>query len=398
MIMIFDAQILRRVLTRCALMSLACLTMANIASAQTESLLYDFCSLSSCTDGQYPEVQLIEDPQGNFYGTTYEGGAHNGGTVFQLSPSGAFTVLYSFGASTTDGTGPVGTLVRDAKGNLYGVTASGGAYRSGAVFKITSGGVESIVHSFGANGSDGLYPTSGLVMDGHGNIYGTTAYGGKGFGAGTAYKVSPQGTYAILHYFVGGGDGLRPMAPLALDQQGNLYGTTELGGAFGEGSIFRITGGTESVLHSFSATGAAKADGVFPEGGLVVDAQGNLYGTTYDGGAFHTGVVFKLSPEGTETVLHSFGGNGDGIHTQAGLIIDGNGNLYGTSFQGGAFGAGIVYKLDSAGNETILHSFGSGTDGTYPHAGLLMDSAGNLYGTTEQGGTNNGGTVFEVTP
>lgn len=397
--MILDAKILRRVLTRCALMSLACLTISVTASAQTEGILYDFCTLSACSDGQYPEVQLVEDSQGNFYGTTYQGGAHNGGTVFQLSPSGAFTVLYSFGASTADGSGPVGTLVRDSKGNLYGVTASGGANRSGAVFKITPGGVESIVHSFGANASDGLYPTSGLAIDEQGNIYGTTSYGGKGFGAGTVYKVSAKGSYSILHYFLGGGDGLRPMAPLTLDQQGNVYGTTELGGAYGEGSVFRIaSGGTESILHSFSATGAAKADGVFPEGGLVVDAEGNLYGTTYDGGAFHTGVVFKLSPQGAETVLHSFGSNGDGIHTQAGLIIDGNGNLYGTSFQGGAFGAGIVFKLDSAGNETILHSFGSGTDGTYPHAGLLLDSAGNLYGTTEEGGKSNGGTVFEVTP
>lgn len=366
LIMIFDAEILRRVLRRCALMSLACLTVANIASAQTESLLYNFCALSSCTDGQYPEVQLIEDSQGNFYGTTYEGGVHNGGTVFQLSPSGSFTVLYSFGASTTDGTGPVGPLVRDSKGNLYGVTASGGAYRSGAVFKITPDGVETIVHSFGANATDGLYPTSGLLMDKHGNIYGTTAYGGKGFGAGTVYKLSAQGAYSILHYFLGGGDGLRPMASLALDEQGNLYGTTELGGTLGVGTVFKITaGGTESVLHSFSASAAAKEDGCFPEGALVVDPQGNLYGTTYDGGAFHTGVVFKLSPAGTETVLHSFGGNGDGIHTQASLILDASGNLYGTSFQGGAFGAGIVFKLDSAGTETILHSFGSGTDGAY---------------------------------
>ena len=392
------ATILRRISMGCALLTLVCLTAAS-AAAQSESVLYSFCGLSSCTDGQYPEVQLIEDPQGNLYGTTYEGGAHNGGTVFKLAPEGALTVLYSFGATSTDGIEPVGTLVRDSKGNLYGATAAGGVYRSGTVFKVGPDGTATVVHNFGASASDGLYPVAGLVMDGQGNIYGTTAYGGKGFGAGTVYEVSAKGSYAVLHYFVGGGDGLRPMAPLVLDQQGNLYGTTELGGTFGEGAVFKITSaGTESVLHSFSATGSAKADGVFPEGGLVVDAQGNLYGTTYNGGEFHTGVVFKLTPAGTETVLHSFGGTGDGLHTQAALIIDGSGNLYGTSFQGGAFGGGIVFKLDPGGNETILHSFGSGGDGAFPHAALLMDSAGNLYGTTEQGGTNNGGTVFEVTP
>lgn len=397
--MIFAAKISRSIFVGCALICLACLAVVNTALAQTEKALYNFCSLSACSDGQYPEVPLIEDSQGNFYGSTYEGGAHNAGTVFKLARGGGLTVLYSFGATSTDGIEPVGSLVRDSKGNLYGATAAGGVNRSGAVFKISPDGTETIVHSFGASASDGLYPVSGLAIDGQGNIYGTTSYGGKGFGAGTVYKVSAQGSYSIVHYFVGGGDGLRPMAPLALDQQGNLYGTTELGGAFGEGSVFKIaSGGKESILHSFSATGAAKADGVFPEGGLVVDAQGNLYGTTYNGGAFHTGVVFKLTPAGTETVLHSFGGTGDGLHTQAALIIDGSGNLYGTSFQGGAFGAGIVFKLDSLGNETILHSFGSGTDGAYPHAALLMDSLGNLYGTTEQGGTSNGGTVFEVMP
>lgn len=397
--MIFDSKIFHRVAMACALLLLGCATAPSAAFAQTESVLYNFCTLSGCADGQYPESQLIQDSAGNFYGTTYGGGTHNGGTVFKLASGGALTVLYNFGATSIDGTEPLGTLVRDSKGNLYGVTAAGGAFRSGTIFKISADGAESIVHNFGASSSDGLYPVAGLVIDQQGNIYGTTSYGGKNFGAGTAYKVNARGVYSILHYFVGNGDGLRPVAPVTLDRAGNLYGTTELGGASAEGAVFKITpAGIESILHSFSANGAAKANGVFPEGSVTVDVQGNLYGTTYNGGAFHTGVVFKLSPDGTETVLHSLGGIGDGIHTNASLIVDAKGNLYGTSFQGGAFGYGIVFELDPAGNETILHSFSGGSDGAYPHTGLIMDSAGNLFGATEQGGTNNGGTVFEVTP
>jgi uncharacterized repeat protein (TIGR03803 family) len=184
---------------------------------------------------------------------------------------------------------------------------------------------------------------------------------------------------------------------VSFDNAGNIYGATAYGGTDGEGSIFEISAsGKESVLHSFSAT--AIEDGVFPHGSVAMDSQGNLYGTTYDGGAFHTGVVFKLTPGGTFSVLHSFGSSGDGWHTNQGMVIDAQGNLYGTTFNGGAFGYGIVFKLSPDGTETILHSFSSGGDGAFPQGMLLLDSHGALYGTTEQGGTGNSGVVFEVTP
>ena len=369
------------------------------ASAQTESVLYSFCSLPNCADGSVPEAPPIRDAQGNLYGTTYTGGAHNSGTVYELARDGTFTVLYSFGASSTDGFQPMGGLVRDAQGNLYGTTVGGGAYLSGELFKISPQGIETILHSFGANSTDGLYPESSLVMDAKGNIYGTTPNGGKGFGSGTVFKLSTQGTYSVIYRFGGSPDGLGPSGPLFIDKGGNLYGTTGSGGAFGEGAVFKITPGkSEAVLHSFSATGAAKGDGVIPDGGVVMDAQGNLYGTTYQGGAFHSGVVFKVASDGSETVLHSFGATGDGGHTNSGLVLDAQGNLYGTTFQGGQFGGGIAFKLAPDGTETILHNFGSGSDGGFPHGGLLIDSAGNLYGVAEDDGAHNGGAVFEITP
>jgi uncharacterized repeat protein (TIGR03803 family) len=377
----------------------AFLTAAPPALAQTETVLYSFCSLASCADGSVPESQLTKDAAGNLYGTTYTGGAHNSGTVFKLDTRGVLTVLYSFGSISMDGFQPMGELVRDARGNLYGTTVGGGAFLSGTVFEVSPQGNETIVHSFGDRSGDGLAPEGGLTIDASGTLYGTTPNGGKGFGAGTVFEVSPQGAYSILHHFVGSGDGLRAVAPVTVDQSGNLYGTTELGGTHREGTVFKMSsGGKDSILLSFSADAGAIENGVFPQGGVVKDAQGNIYGTTYNGGAFHYGALFKLSPSGTETVLHSFGGSGDGLHTQSGLVIDAQGNLYGTCFQGGTFGAGVLFKVTPDGTETILHNFSGGPDGAYPHATMIRDLQGNLYGTTEQGGTNNQGTIFEVTP
>jgi uncharacterized repeat protein (TIGR03803 family) len=253
-----------------------------------------------------------------------------------------------------------------------------------------------VLHSFKGAPTDGRHPPSGhLIGDSAGNLYGTTEGGGAS-GFGVVFKLDMTGTETVLYSFTGGADGSNPFAGLIRDSAGNLYGSTEQGGdASGFGVVFKLdTTGTETVLHSF--TGGA--DGAHPYAGLIRDSAGNFYGTTKDGGASDAGVVFKLDTTGTETVLHSFRG-GDGAYSRAGVIRDSAGNLYGTTCFGGASGAGVVFKLDATG-ETVLYSFTGGADGGYPEAGLLRDSAGNLYGTASGGGlTNCGGgcgVVFKV--
>jgi uncharacterized repeat protein (TIGR03803 family) len=249
-------------------------------------------------------------------------------------------------------------------------------------------------------------------MDTAGNLYGTTQNGGSGggcsFGCGTVFKLAPAGNETVLHSFTGSpGDGGRPVAGLIMDTAGNLYGTTAEGGSgtctvingvpvSGCGTVFKLDpAGNETVLHSF--TGGS--DGIQALAALIMDQAGNLYGTTELGGSFGFGTVFKLDPSGNETVLHTFTGGNDGATPFfAGLIMDTAGNLYGTTFNGGASGYGTVFELDTAGNETVLHSFtGSPGDGASPPAALIMDKAGNLYGTTLIGGASGFGTVFKLT-
>ena len=304
------------------------------------------------------------DSAGNIYGTTYSGGANNnsGGTVFKLTPGSGGTysesVLWSFGG-TGDGVNPYAAgLIMDSAGNLYGTTAGGGAHSFGTVFKLTSG-------------SGGTY------------------------------------TESVLWSFGGTNDGKNPYARLVMDSSGNLYGTTYTGGANSHGTVFKLTpgsGGTysESVLWSFGGT----SDGTYPEAGLVMDSAGDLYGTTSGGGANNnSGTVFKLTPGSggtyTESVLWTFGATGDGASPYAGLVMDNAGNLYGTTSGGGANNnSGTVFKLTpgSGGTytESVLWSFGGTGDGVGPYAGLVMDSAGNIYGTTYIGGANRSGTVFKI--
>ena len=308
------------------------------------------------------------------------------------------SVLYSFGLPAgSDGQDPYASLVMDASGNLYGTTYYGGTNDTGTVFKITSSGAESVLYSFGPNtGSDGQYPAGSLIMDASGNLYGATQDGGKN-GTGTVFKIIPSGAESVLYSFgpSPGADGKTPTAGLVMDASGNLYGTTQFGSTSDSGTVFQITpSGTESVLHSFG-TGN---DGNGPEAGLIMDASGNLYGTTYSGGTNGKGTVFKISPSGTESVLHSFGTGTDGQNPQARLIMDRSGNLYGTTSGGGANGTGTVFQISPSGAESVLYSFGTGTDGQSPLAGLVMDASGNLYGTTYSGGTNGTGTVFRIVP
>jgi uncharacterized repeat protein (TIGR03803 family) len=333
------------------------------------------------------------------------------GAVFLL-PAGAvqtaraqtFTVLNTF--TGANGANPQAGLIRDSKGNLYSTTPSGYT-GAGIVFKLapsSSGYTESLLYGF-MGADDGGNPIAGLVQDSSGNLYGTTVRGGSS-GDGTVFKLAPSSsgyTESVLYSFTGGSDGAYPDASLILDAAGSLYGTTPNGGSSGNGTVFKLapssSGYTESVLYSFSGG----SDGAYPYASLILDAAGSLYGTTTRGGASQDGVVFKLSPPTTasstgytESVLHSFAGS-DGTFPHAGLTMDSAGNLYGTTVLGGSATYGTVFKLNTSGaNFSVLHMFTGGSDGENPNGGLVLDSSNNLYGTTTSGGSAASGTVFKL--
>jgi len=360
------------------------------AQAQTYTVLHKF--KGAPTDGRYPEYgHLIGDSAGNLYGTTYSGGASGYGAVFKLDPAGTETILYSF-TGEADGGFP-NAVIRDSAGNLYGTAGSGGAWNSGAVFKLDPAGTETVLYSFTGR-ADGAKPLAGLIRDSAGNLYGTASAGGVSEYTGVVFKLDTAGTETVLHTFTGGADGGDPEAGLIRDSAGDLYGTTSGGGVSHEGVVFKLDATGETVLYSF--TGGA--DGSQPVGGLLRDSAGNLYGTTPYGGASGNGVVFKLDTTGTETVLYSFTGGADGSQPEAGLIQDPEGNLYGTTYYGGAPENGVVFELDTTGTETVLYSFAGGADGSNPYAGLIRDSAGNLYGTARFGGISGSGVVFRIQP
>lgn len=378
--------------------------------AQTETILYSFCPQTTCTDGSSPEAGLAMDANGNFYGTTVVGGAYDEGTVFKVTSDGAETLLHSFNHRRGDGTQPAAPVILDAKGNLYGTASTKGAHNGGVVFKVALNGRETILYNFCslANCADGNQPLAGLVRDKAGNLYGTTLIGGAQ-NLGTVFKLTPSGVETVLHSF-GGSDGSSPWAGLVMDGQGNLYGTTYTGGdlslcnGLGCGTVFKVAAnGTETVLHSFcSQQGTSCTDGMNPRSGLLRDKQGNLYGTAYYGGTAGNGIVFKLALDGTETVVYNFQGTpNDAGHPVGGLLMDSAGNLFGTTYQGGIYNDGSVFEINNSGTETVLHSFGAtGSDGFWPMGNLLLNSAGNLVGATNSGGATSGahGMVFTLTP
>jgi uncharacterized repeat protein (TIGR03803 family) len=329
-----------------ALLGAALVAVAGFSSTdatQELTTLYSFTGGGS-GDGANPSAGLMADPAGNLYGTTAEGGASGRGTVFQLDPSGNLTVLHSFTGG--DGSHPRAALIADAAGNLYGTTISGGVQDAGTVFQLTPPGTLNVLYSFTGSG-DGALPWAGMIADASGNLYGTT-YGGGANGQGTVFQLDPSGTLTVLYSFTGGNDA-SPWAGLIADAAGNLYGTTE--GGDGPGEVFQLTpSGTPNVLHNFTGR-----DGAIPHGGLIFDAPGNLYGTTHNGGTSGYGTVFQLTPAGTLNVLHSFTGGSDGAYPEAGLIADTAGNLYGTTWGGGAGGQGTVFQLTPSGTLNILH-------------------------------------------
>ncbi len=351
-----------------------------------ETVLYSF---KGGSDGAVPLGALIRSSTGSLFGTTSEQGGC--GTVFELDTTGQEVPLYSFTCGT-DGANPQAGLVRDAAGNLFGTTVGGGRFGEGTVFEVDTTGKETVLYSF-TGGADGAEPWGGLIRDAAGSLYGTTFVGGNS-GLGTVFMLDVAGNETALYSFAGGADGALPMAGLVRDAAGNLYGTTVGGGGTGNaGTVFSVdTSGKEAVLYRF--TGGV--DGAIPQAGLIRDSVGNLYGTAFLGGELDYGTVFKLETSGALAVLHTFTGGSDGAKPGAGLILDAAGDLYGTTSAGGASGSGTVFEVDKASNEIVLYSFAGGTDGADPAAGLIQDAAGNFYGTTGAGGAYGFGTVFEV--
>jgi uncharacterized repeat protein (TIGR03803 family) len=376
------------------------------------------------TDGANSFSGLVFDPAGNLYGTTQQGGNTGYGTVFKLTrgSNGTWTetVLHNFhGPNGLDrgGLEPSAALVFDLAGNLYGTTLAGGVHGFGVVFKLSPGAngnwTETVLHAF--NGEDGGRPAAPLIFDKAGNLYGTST--GAPPRLGNVFELSPGSdgawTEAVLYTF-NGEDGGGSYGGLIFDTAGNLYGTSETGGAYKYfGLVFKLTPGgngkwRETVLHSFSS---ANGDGAYPASGLLLDAAGNLFGTAYGGGLpnceFGCGNVFELTPgAGTwsETILHEFSGGADGAAPLAAFAADAAGNLYSTTAFGGNpvcdAGCGVVFKLTAGANgkwsETVLNSF-DGSGGATPWSNVILDGAGSLYGTTSDGGNNGNGVVYEVT-
>jgi uncharacterized repeat protein (TIGR03803 family) len=376
---------------------LLCVTTAVPLPAQTFTTLHNF----NFTDGDDPQGALVQATDGNLYGTTYGGGAEGAGTVFKITPSGTLTTVYSFCARSgcSDGEFPYAALVQAANGSLYGTTTGGGANGDGTVFKITTGGALTTLHSFDV--TDGYLPYTALVQATNGNLYGTTVQGGAN-GAGTVFKITPSGTLTTLYSFCSQSDctdGKSPFSSLVEATNGNLYGTTFEDGADGYGTVFKITpGGTLTTIYSFNYT-----DGGNPEAGLVEATNGNLYGITSDGGATDSGTVFKITPSGTLTTVYNFCSEGncaDGYGSDAALLQATDGNFYGTTVLGGANcvsdgGCGTIFRITAGGALTTLHSF-DGTDGENPETGLTQDTNGKFYGTMQAGGANNGGTIYSL--
>ena len=379
------------------------------SAAQTEIVPETaFTTLHSFTgaDGSKSFAGLLQGKNGSLYGTTYFGGVKNDGEVFQVTTAGKLTTLHSFCSTNgcADGEYSYAMPVQGADGNFYGTTYLGGSKGDGTVFKMSPSGSLTTLHNFG--GADGSQPLAGLAAGSDGNFYGTTNLGGS-HGAGSVFKVTPSGQFTILHSFCSKAacaDGQSSYAGLIQASDGNLYGTTLSGGTQGHGTVFKITkGGIFSTLYSFCAQSGC-ADGEFPQTGLVQASNGNLYGTTILGGAYGSGTIFELTLSGALTTLYSAcsqTGCPDGNYLYAGLIQARDGNLYGIMQVGGAHNSGTIFKITPSGTLTTLYSFCSQpacADGQYPAAGLVQATNGNLYGTTADGGVHGDGTVFSIAP
>jgi uncharacterized repeat protein (TIGR03803 family) len=384
----------------CALFVLWATTAVTLP-AQTFKSLDSFDN----TNAAFPWATLIQGNDGNFYGTTQNGGntacALGCGTIFRITPNGKLT---TFSFDGTNGSQPFAGLVQAANGDFYGLTTAGGANDLGTVFKFTPNGGLTTLYSFAAD--TGYSPIGSLVLASDGNFYGTASSGGqptgdcKPSGCGTIFKITPKGKYTTLHNFNGLPDGGLPLATMTQAPDGKLYGTAStLGNAGSYGTVFTITTkGKFAVVHQFDNT-----DGAYPFGGLILGTDGNFYGQTDLGGASQYGAygtVYKMTPSGKVTTLHSFEQT-DGDNPISNLVQGTDGNFYGTAAYGGLYpNFGTIFKITSSGTFTTLHNFDS-TDGAYLYAGLLQATNGKFYGATFAGGSSSActfgcGTVFSL--
>ncbi len=400
--------------------------LGSASAGWTESVI---SRLVDAQGGNDPGQGLMMDKAGNLYGVTADGGPYDAGTVFKLTPPSAGngdwtkTTLYVFG-NHPDAERPVGALIMDATGALYGATRYGGKFGRGTVYRLTppAGGgssapwTETLLYSFKAE-LDGWYPEAGLALDANGNLLGTTSTTAK-TGTGIVFKLAkpaPGRTDWIetIIYSFRAEDGINPKSPVVADASGAVYGSTSAGGLFGNGTIFKLTPPGSStqpwsfkVLHAFRGGG----DGATPEGPLTVDSAGDVFGTTSGGGHFGDGIVYVIAPVGKpalyyEFILHTFGRETGGAPTKSGVVLDAKGNLYGTTYWGGASGLGTVFKLSQPATINppwvlnVLHNFRGSPDGVNPESGVILDNAGNLYGMASRDQDYDAsGIVFRLTP
>jgi uncharacterized repeat protein (TIGR03803 family) len=383
------------------------------ATATTTNVIFSFEE----DEGEYADTDLETDSAGNIYGTTVLGGDFGGGTVFQLSPTPngwLHTVLYSF-TGGADGGEPYKGVTLDREGNLYGSAVTGGSGNCeggcGVVYKLTNSGgtwTQTVIHAF-TGGDDGSGPGARVTVDRAGNIYGMAPTGGA-HGLGTIYKIhrAPGGvqTFNVIHAFTGGTDGATGSAGRMVLRHGRLFGAATAGGAYGSGVVFVLTpteGGEWDFRTIYSFQG--QPDASFPYGALLFDRSDNIYGTTYYGGANGIGAVYKLSPrpvgEWAEEVIYSFAEGTDGNSPISNLVFDAAGNLYGTTSEGG-LGSGTIFKLSPVGGgkwtETVVHAFEGPPDGAFAYNGMVVDGFGNFYGATVHGGNDDDGCVYKFTP
>ena len=350
---------------------------------------------ATSADAINPANNIVLAKDGNFYGTSTSGGANNKGALFKVTPAGVESVLYSFSSSGPAGFNPDynSGLIIGSDGDFYGTTYLDGASGCGSVFKATAAGVVTALHTFTGTVSDGCNPHGKLVLGSDGNYYGVTYSGGLN-NQGTVFMVTPAGAESVLHSFGTGRDGIFPMAGLVEYNPGQFYGVAESGGANSNGAIFTVTtAGVENVVYSFAGF---PIDGSNPYSGLTLGSDGNFYGVTEFGGTQGLGTVFKITPNGVETVVHSFvGGTADGSLPNGSDLVQGlDHNFYSMTKSGGASGDGVLYKITPAGDVTLLHSFAGGADGSAPTSSVLIAKDGYVYGTVFGGGANSGVIFF----